>query len=193
MRALKRLTIETLRQGALAGRKVLYIWDRAGIDFIQWDKWKRGSGIYFISRVKENMVLIPMGNQAFDRDNAVNIGVISDEYVATSSAGVLVRRVTYKDPDTQRIFEFITTEMSIEPGLIAQLYRMRWDIEKVFDEIKNKLHEKKAWATTATAKSMQAQFICLTHNLITLLEARMMHDESLRVDLPVGRKYSCRF
>jgi hypothetical protein len=32
-RALKRQTIEILRQGAPAGRKVLYICDRAGIDF----------------------------------------------------------------------------------------------------------------------------------------------------------------
>ena len=33
MRALKRQTADTLRQGAAKGRKVLYIWDRAGIDF----------------------------------------------------------------------------------------------------------------------------------------------------------------
>ena len=182
MRALKRQAIEALRQGARAGRKVLYIWDKAGIDFVQWAQWKR-SGIYFISLAKDNMVLIVTGNRKFDRDNPVNFGVLKDELVATSSAGILVRRVTYKDPATQEIFEVITSEMSIEPGLIVQLYRMRWDIEKVFDVIKNKLHEKKAWATTAIAKSMQAKFICMTHNLMTLLEARMMHDESLRVDL----------
>ena len=35
MRALKRMDIDTLRQGAPKGRKVLYVWDRAGIDFQQ--------------------------------------------------------------------------------------------------------------------------------------------------------------
>ena len=33
-RALKRLEIETLRQSAPKGRKVIYVWDRAGIDFL---------------------------------------------------------------------------------------------------------------------------------------------------------------
>jgi hypothetical protein len=35
MRALKRQTAAALRQGAPKGRKVLYVWDRAGIDFRQ--------------------------------------------------------------------------------------------------------------------------------------------------------------
>ena len=33
-----------------------------------------------------------------------------------------------------------------------------------------KLFEKKAWATSDTAKSMQAQFICLAHNLMLIFE-----------------------
>ena len=35
MRALKRLSIASLRQGAARGRKVFYVWDRAGVDFQQ--------------------------------------------------------------------------------------------------------------------------------------------------------------
>ena len=54
----------------------------------------------------------------------------------------------------------------ISPGLIAFLYKVRWDIKKIFDQVKNKLSEKKAWATSETAKTMQAQFICLAHNLL---------------------------
>jgi hypothetical protein len=51
-RALKRLDIETLRQSAPKGRKVVYVWDKAGIDFLQWFKWKHAGGIYFVSRDK---------------------------------------------------------------------------------------------------------------------------------------------
>jgi len=50
MRALKRLSMEELRQGAKKGRKVLYVWDRAGIDFQQWYHWKHTGGLYFLSR-----------------------------------------------------------------------------------------------------------------------------------------------
>ena len=33
-----------------------------------------------------------------------------------------------------------------------------------------KLADKKAWATSDIAKNMQAQFVCLTHNLMLILE-----------------------
>ena len=64
-------------------------------------------------------------------------------------------------------------ELTLPPGLIAELYRRRWCIEKAFDEFKNKLGEKKAWATSATAKTMQAQFLCITHNLLLWLHHQM--------------------
>ncbi len=40
----------------------------------------------------------------------------------------------------------------------------------MFDQIKNKLGEQKAWATSLVAKESQALFITLTHNLLLLYE-----------------------
>ncbi len=172
LRGLKRQTIAALRQGARKGRKVLYVWDRAGIDFLQWHKWKQGSGIYMLSRCKENMALIKCGHLSFDRDDQINAGVLSDELVGSATGGVLLRRVSFRDVISGITYEYLTNllESSVPPGVIAQLYKMRWNIEKSFDEVKNKLGEKKAWATSATAKSMQAQFVCLTVNLLQILE-----------------------
>ncbi len=172
MRGLKRLEIATLRQGAPKGRKVLHVWDRAGIDFRQWYKWKQGSGIYLLSRCKTNMALLPCGKLPFDGADAINAGVLRDELVGTATSGTMLRRITFHDVVADRQFEFLTNllESSVPPGVLAHLYRMRWQIEKSFDEVKNKLGEKKAWATSATAKSMQAQFICLSVNLLHLLE-----------------------
>lgn len=170
MRALKRQTADTLRQGAAKGRKVLYIWDRAGIDFRQWFEWKNPSGIYFLSREKDNMKLEVIGSNPFDTTLPINAGILADEMVATSQ-GVSVRRVTYQDPETQIIYHYLTNlPTTIPPGLIALLYKARWDIEKVFDEFKNKLCETKAWASSPTAKTQQARLLCLAHNLMTLME-----------------------
>jgi hypothetical protein len=170
MRALKRQTADTLRQGAAKGRKVLYIWDRAGIDFRQWFQWKNQSGIYFLSREKDNMKLEVIAKIPFDSTVPINTGILADEMVATCQ-GVSVRRVIYQDPETQIVYHYLTNlPATIPPGLIARLYKARWDIEKVFDEFKNKLCETKAWASSATAKTQQARLLCLTHNLMTLME-----------------------
>jgi hypothetical protein len=175
IRGLKRQTIDTLRQGAGKGRKVLYVWDRAGIDFTQWHKWKQGSGIYMLSRCKANMALIKCGDLPFDHADPINAGVLRNELVGSATGGLLLRRVTFLDVLTSITYEYLTNllESSVPPGVIAQLYKMRWDIEKSFDEVKNKLGEKKAWASSATAKSMQAQFICLTVNLLQFIEQEL--------------------
>jgi hypothetical protein len=170
MRGLKRMALQALRMGAAKGRKVIIVWDRAGIDFRQWHHWKETGGLYFISREKENMTLEVCGENRWDRADALNAGVIADELCMPSSAGVLLRRVRFQRPDTGEEIALLTMELTLPPGLIAELYRRRWCIEKAFDEFKNKLGEKKAWATSATAKTMQAQFLCITHNLLLWLD-----------------------
>ena len=77
------------------------------------------------------------------------------------------------------VFVFLTNEMTLPPGLIAFLYRLRWDIEKVFDETKNRLFERKSWANTATAKTNQARFVCLAYNLTILLEQALAREEGV--------------
>ncbi|HKJ81874.1 MAG TPA: transposase [Ignavibacteriaceae bacterium] len=168
-RALKRLEIETLRQSAPKGKKVIYVWDRAGIDFFQWFKWKHLGGIYFISREKKNMAPMVIGEMYYDKKDPINKGVQEFQIIGCA-AGVMMHRVVYKCPISGDTFNFVTSLRTIPPGLIAYLYRTRWDIEKTFDDIKNKLSEKKAWATSDIAKEMQAQFVCMAYNLMLLLE-----------------------
>ena len=185
-RALKRLEMDTLRQSAPKGRKVIYVWDRAGIDFFQWFKWKHLGGIYFISREKKNMEPMVMGEMYFDKKALVNKGVQKFQIVGCA-AGVMMHRVVFKCPITGDTFNFVTSLRDIPPGLIAYLYRTRWDIEKIFDDIKNKLSEKKAWATSDIAKEMQAQFVCIAHNLMLILE-RCIEKEGIRNNIENNRR-----
>jgi hypothetical protein len=56
---------------------------------------------------------------------------------------------------------------------------MRWDIEKAFDEKKNKLGVIKTWATTPEAKCQQAHFVCMTRNLMLMLEREIESSEGV--------------
>jgi Transposase DDE domain len=172
MHVLKRLEIDRLRQGAPKHRKVLYVWDKACIDFHAWYHWKNNHGIYFISLQKSNANLTRCGDLPFDKTDPMNHGILSDEQVGCA-AGMMIRRITYINPVDNVVYVVLTNEMTIRPGLIVFLYKSRWDIEKFFDEKKNKLEEKKSWATSLTAKAIQMEFICLTHNLMLLLEAKL--------------------
>ena len=178
MHVLKRLSKEMLRQGAPLKRRVIYVWDKAAIDFAFWHNLKTTAGIYFISLEKENMTLEVMDEKTWDKADAINLGVLNDELVSSAS-GAMLRRVTCQAPDTGEIRVFLTTEMTLPPGLIAHLYHRRWRIEKVFDCLKNKLNEKKSWAASPTAKAAHAEFLCLTHNLIRRIEEQLAAKEGI--------------
>jgi hypothetical protein len=103
-----------------------------------------------------------------DATHPINQGVTSDR-VVTDRRGLRVREITFCNPSDGAVYVYLTNEMTLEPGLLALLYKTRWEIEKVFDETKTKLAEKKSWATTTTAKEMQAHFVAIVHNLLLLL------------------------
>jgi len=177
MHALKNSDFADLRGGEPKGTKVILVWDKAGIDFRFWHKGKMGHGLYFISREKENMKLIRCGNRPWEAGDERNAGVVSDEQVGPGGgAGAMLRRIIYTDPETGRRFKFITTEMTLPPGVICLLYKHRWDIEKIFDEFKNKMDEVKSWGSGDESKISHAQFLCLAHNLILILESQISGD-----------------
>ena len=86
------------------------------------------------------------------------------------------------------MYEFLTTEFHLPPGIIAQLYRLRWDIEKFFDVCENLLAEKRAWGVGPVPAQVQNEFLVLTHNLLLLLSGRLEVEEGIR-DEKVEIKY----
>ena len=87
--------------------------------------------------------------------------------------GQELRLICYVDAQSDQAYEFLTNELDLPPGVLVELYRRRWEAEKVFDELKNKLGQKKAWGSGLVAKETQAHFAVLTHNLMLLYEAAL--------------------
>lgn len=172
MSVLKRLKPAGLRQGVPKGTRVLLVHDRAGIDFSFWKRCRQECAVYFLSRVKEGMVFEQLLDQEFDPADPRNRGVLADRRVHTRD-GLLLRIVVYREPATGKEYQFLTNETDLPPGVVAELYRRRWEIEKVFDELKNKLAERKAWATSLVAKEVQGQLVAIAHNLMVLYQRHL--------------------
>lgn len=178
MSVLKRIKAQGLRQGMAKGKRVLIVYDKAGIDFAFWKGCCRRCAVYFVSRVKDGMVYDWIESRVVNRRDKRNRGVTEDRKVVTRD-GHPMRIIFYTEPESGETYEFLTNEMDLPPGVIVELYRRRWNVEKVFDEIKNKLGEKKAWATSLVAKTVQGQMIAITHNLMLLYEDRLENDHGV--------------
>jgi hypothetical protein len=169
MSALKRIKPTGLRQAVPQGTRVLIIYDKAGIDLDYWDRCRRERAVYFLSRAKENMMFEWLADRPWNKADPRNQGVLVDCTVQ-SRAGHLLRLIIYQDGATGEVYQFLTNELDLPPGVLAELYRRRWEAEKVFDELKNKLGQQKAWGTSLVAKETQAHMIALTHNLLLCYE-----------------------
>ena len=178
MSMLKRINAKGLRQGVAKGKRVLLVYDKAGIDFAFWKASCRRCALYFVSHVKDDMVYDWIESRVVNRRDQRNRGVTEDRRVMTRE-GHLMRIIRYTEPESGETYEFLTNEMDLPPGVIVELYRRRWEVEKVFDEIKNKLGEKKAWATSLVAKAVQGQMIAITHNLMLFYEDRLEKDHGV--------------
>ena len=179
MAAIKRSTAEALRYGAAVGRKVMLAWDKACIDYRHWSRLKHTCGIYFTTCEKSNSAAKICSVNLLDRSEPRNAGVVSEHLVGTSN-GVQLRRIVYINPEDGVAYTYLTNDFTLPAYLIVLLYKHRWDIEKIFHQLKSKMGERKSWASSPAAKKSHALFECLAHNLLLLFEKLIEQTEGPR-------------
>ena len=148
-------------------KKMICLVDMAYWDGPYWDEMKdhEKRGMYIITLMRENLSPIKETPVEFNNDHPYNTGIKSKSLVTFKSKAE-VTKIVYCDPETGKEYVYLTTLPDIEPGLIAHLYLWRWKIEKVFDVLKNKFGETKAWADGKVATDIQASIIAMAYNIL---------------------------
>ena len=175
----KRQAPATLRCGATKGQHTRLAYDSAVIDFQYAYELKQSKSIYLITRWKDNLAPVTTSSQPIDRTNPANQLIISDETVAFKDTPGHWRKLTARAPDSDAMHILLTNEMTLPPGVLSECYRLRWRIEKAFDQQEQKLDERKAWGKSNTVKTIQAIAICLAHNLLQLFNATVKTEAAL--------------
>jgi hypothetical protein len=87
--------------------------------------------------------------------------ILSDMQIELTGAGMKkkypkpLRKVKYQDPETKKVYEFLTNDMEREAEEIAAIYKERWDVELFFRWIKQHLKIKTFWGTSENAAYSQ--------------------------------------
>jgi len=122
----------------------IYVVDRGYLDFEVLHRIHT-SRAYFVIRAKKDMNYSVVGQQKSDHPQ-----VIADEEIQVpwlhriqSSKRPkypdILRLVTYEDPETGKIYRFLTNIENFRPETIALIYKQRWQIELFFKWIKQHL------------------------------------------------------
>ena len=176
---LKRQDKQDLRCGAAKGRSTLFVYDSAIIDFQFAYNLKQSKSIYILTAWKDNLAPLTVMPRPIDRTNPANALVISDETLYFNNTPGVWRRITASCPDSEEIYITLTNQMTLSPGALNQCRRLRWNIEKAFDQQEQKLDERKAWSTSEAGKRIQSIAMSIVHNLLRLFEAKLKSEEGI--------------
>jgi hypothetical protein len=124
---------------------------------------------YLVTRYKKNSTWSKVEKLHWDESDPSNTNVLKDLLVTKKikRRNETLRLIVYYDVERQKTYRFLTTlSTEIPPGLVAELYRRRWQVEKAFDNTKNDLGETKAWGNSISSMKIQMCSVACAYNLI---------------------------
>jgi len=150
------------------------LFDRGYVDYQQYAKWTK-SETYFVTRLKDNAVYEQL--EEIDIPDNIPDNYIKDQKIQIKYKDekgleqlLVLRRVVYYDKDKDRIFEFLTNIMEMTAEQIALLYKMRWQIELLFKQLKQNFPLKYFLGDNENAIKIQIWCTLIANLLFTIIK-----------------------
>ncbi len=116
------------------------LFDKAYVDYRQYAAWTKGR-VFFVTRLKDNAVYEQL--EEIELPGDCPDGYIKDEKIAVTykdekgqEQTLALRRVVYYDREKDKVLQFLTNVFEMTAEQIGQLYKMRWQIELLFKQLK---------------------------------------------------------
>lgn len=157
-----------------------YIMDRAYLDFARLDRVD-AAGAFFVVRSKSNVCLRTVARRPVEH----HTGLLHDHTVRTLTPTARrhypgnLRRVRYYDAVHDNDLMFLTNHMDLPALTIADLYRLRWQVETFFRWIKQHLRIKAFYGTSDNAVRTQIWIALIVYLLVAIAK------KQLRIDAPL--------
>jgi len=157
-----------------------YVMDRGYVDFERLYIFTL-SAAFFVVRTKSNILLQRRYSHPVDKST----GVRSDHTViltAIDSAKAYpdpLRRVSYLDVETRKLFKFLTNNFTLPALTIAKIYKCRWQVELFFKWIKQHLRIKAFYGTSENAVKTQIWIAVSVYVLVAIIRKRLGLEASL--------------
>ena len=154
-----------------------YLLDRGYLDFARLHIMTQ-SCAFFVTRAKKNTQFRVIESRPVDK----TLGLLADQTIMLTGVktGTLypqpLRRVKYRDPETNKVYVFLTNNFELSALLITQLYKARWRVELFFKWIKQHLRIKAFYGTSKNAVKTQVWIAISVYVLVAILKKRLNLD-----------------
>ncbi len=158
----------------------IYVMDRAYLDFERLSLIDQ-AGAFFVTRGKSNLRIRRRYSHKVDRSTGLicDQTVILTGFYSNKAYSRPLRRIRYKDPETEKTLIFLTNHFALPALTITALYRSRWQVELFFKWIKQHLRIKKFYGTSENAVKTQIWTAVSAYVLVAIVKKRLNLDVSL--------------
>ena len=154
----------------------IYVFDKGYNDYQAFAKFTE-SGTGFVTRIKDNAVYQTVKNQKIEE--YIHSGVIEDILIELTvkeenkEKKLKLRKVRFYDRVLKREFEFLTSLFEFRADMIAALYRIRWQIELLFKQLKQNFPLKYFPGDNENAIKIQIYCALIANLLMTIVQKRL--------------------
>jgi diacylglycerol kinase len=153
-------------------RGTILVFDRGYEDHNWWRKLNT-TGVYFVSRLKDNAsYIVAETRTVVDGTNVLHDEVVLLASDKESADPMRLRRIEVWLEDKQDSMVFITNHLKLAASTIAAIYKDRWQIELFFKAIKQSLRIKTFIGTSENAVQTQIWTALIAMLLVRYLQLR---------------------
>ena len=164
----------------------IYVMDRGYVDFRRLYVFHQ-AGAFFVTRSKSNMRYHRVYSHAVDKTT----GIAADQSIALDGIHArkdypqYLRRVSFRDPETDKRLVFMTNNFALPAATIAALYKKRWQVELFFKWIKQHLRIKHFYGTSENAVKTQIWTAVCVYVLAAIIKKELALSVSLYTFLQI--------
>ena len=159
---------------------VYYLMDRGYVDFARLHNLHQQRA-FFVTRAKKHMKFIAVKSRPVDKTS----GLRCDQSIRLTGQTTakkypeLLRRIKYRDPETDRSLVFLTNDFVLPAFMIAALYKQRWQVELFFKWIKQHLKIKTFYGYSENAVRTQIWIAVAVYCLLAIIKKKLGGDRDL--------------
>ncbi len=154
----------------------IYVFDKGYNDYKAFEHFtaqKTG----FVTRIKDNASYRRI--ERLDVGERIHNGALEDEIIEVDVkkgkeiSKLRLRKVTFYDRENKREFEFLTNLFDLRADLIAALYKIRWQIELPFKQLKQNFPLKYFLGDNENAIKIQIYCVLIVNLLLAVIKKKL--------------------
>ena len=171
--------VKIARSLALSAESVVVV-DRGYQDFALYARWTE-ERVWFVTRQLRNTKCRVLERRKCSKGSGIRFDHVVEwaTKYGRERCPHRLRRIKYRDPETQQTFIFLTNHMTFAASTIARIYKDRWQIELFFKALKQNLKIKTFVGTGPNAVRTQIWTALIAMLLLKYLQLRSQRNWSL--------------